>query len=60
MSKPEPQMICLTDHFLVLSLCERLDRGSPLALEEVEYLQRVLDRIELDSLQEDGFPKDWL
>jgi hypothetical protein len=59
MSKPEPQMVCLTDHFVVLSLRDRLERGSPLAPEEWQYLQRVLDKIELDSLQEDGFPEEW-
>jgi hypothetical protein len=59
MSKPEPQMVCTTDHFFVLELRDRIEQGSPLAPEEWEYLQRVLDKIELDSLQEDGFPEEW-
>ena len=60
MSKPEPQMFCMTDHFVVLELRDRIERGSPLAPEEWQYLQRVLDKIELDSLQEHGFPEEWL
>ena len=52
-------MIGMTDHFLALALCELLERGSPLAPEEWDYLARLLDRIEFDSLQVDGFPVEW-
>jgi hypothetical protein len=59
MSEPEVEVVCLTDHFLVLSLRERLERGSPLALEEWRFLERLLDRLELDALQVSGFPPEW-
>jgi hypothetical protein len=59
MSKPQPQVVSLTDHFLVLSLKERLERGSPLAEEEWQFLERLLDKLELDSLQVAGFPVEW-
>jgi hypothetical protein len=55
----EPRVISMTDHFLMLSLRERLERGSPLAEEEWRFLERLLDRMELDSLQETGFPPEW-
>jgi hypothetical protein len=55
----EPRMIGLTDHFLVLSLRDRLERGSPLAPEEWDFLARLLDKLELDSLQVAGFPEEW-
>jgi hypothetical protein len=55
----EPQVICLTDHFLMLELRERIERGSPLAPEEWQFLERLLDKLELRSLDY-GFPEEWL
>jgi HK97 family phage prohead protease len=37
MSKPEPQMVCMTDHFFALELRDRIERGSPLAPEEWQF-----------------------
>jgi hypothetical protein len=53
-------IVSLTDQVLVAELRERIERGSPLAPEEWEYLQRVLDKLELDTLQVAGFPREWL
>jgi hypothetical protein len=59
MNKPEPQMFCTTDHFFALELRDRIERGSPLAPEEWQFLARLLDKLELASLDA-GFPEDWL
>jgi hypothetical protein len=58
MSEP-PVMFSLTDHFVVLGLRERIERGSPLAPEEWQFLERLLDNFELASLDA-GFPEEWL
>jgi hypothetical protein len=59
MSEPQPQVVSLTDHFVLIGLRERIERGSPLAPEEWQFLERLLDKFELASLDA-GFPEDWL
>jgi hypothetical protein len=55
----EPRMACLTDHFVLIGLRERIERGSPLAPEEWQFLERLLDKLEL-ALLDWGFPQEWL
>jgi hypothetical protein len=49
----------LDRHFVLIGLRERIERGSPLAAEEWEFLERLLDKLELALLVETGLP-EWL
>jgi hypothetical protein len=54
----EPQIISTTDHYKLLELAERYERDGLLAEVEWEFLQRYLERLELEQ-PEAGFEDRW-